>query len=685
MNPTSGGIALRRCKRKHLAQLARALALTFILAGTALSQGSLLLVGGGSEDYNDWSDTPYRWLVTHAPNRKILVLNYADTTDFFSSYFPWLSPCTVSNLAITSVAQANDSIVYRRILEHDGIFLRGGDQWQYLNRWRRTLTEQAIREVYQRGGVVGGTSAGEMVLTGVVFDARLSSVQPRDALRNPLGASITLTDDFLNFLPETISDSHFFERGRLGRLPAFLALYAQSKGREIVGIGAEYGTALAIGPDGIGEAMGSGTVTILRYSPATQSLLEAGAPLSMRNLRFDQLTEGERFDFSTGEPLPSGSATPYASAPFVAPPGTIILDGSEWSGSSVSLTKLQEALGSPHDTVCILSPLSAQSTSVAAALYSLGIESRIVTLGASTKNDPATGGLIASSGGFVFLGNTADSIGRWLDTTTVAGRAFAAQVPQGKPIALLGDDAAQAGEEGVGQMYRSIYGAYYGYLTHVVGLRVLKGMQCVARLYEQSDYVDNRASSVFWAMAERHLPFGLLLDQGTTVTLSGSQLRVYGSTPAMLIDARAATWASVPAFHDPGKANPRQLGGILGATLHVLRDGEMIDLAGTSSVDKGHAPGESPAGFSLEQNYPNPFNPITTIEYTIAGARDRGLGVSVRIYDPLGREVAVLVDGKKDPGRYTVTWDANMCASGVYIIRMVAGDFAASRKIVLVK
>ena len=82
----------------------------------------------------------------------------------------------------------------------------------------------------------------------------------------PLGASITLSDDFLRLGRGYVADSHFFERGRLGRLPAFLAVYKQLKQREIIGVGVDANTALAVGPDGVGEAMGSGTVTIVRYT-----------------------------------------------------------------------------------------------------------------------------------------------------------------------------------------------------------------------------------------------------------------------------------------------------------------------------------------------------------------------------------------------------------------------------------
>jgi hypothetical protein len=91
-----------------------------------------------------------------------------------------------------------------------------------------------------------------------------------------------------------------------------------------------------------------------------------------------------------------------------------------------------------------------------------------------------------------------------------------------------------------------------------------------------------------------------------------------------------------------------------------------------------------PKNFSLSQNYPNPFNPATSISYTIPQGGIQH-AVSVRIYDLLGREVAILVDEIKPAGTYTMTWDASRYASGVYFYRLQAGHFVDTKKLVLIK
>ncbi|HOJ19664.1 MAG TPA: T9SS type A sorting domain-containing protein, partial [Ignavibacteriaceae bacterium] len=80
-------------------------------------------------------------------------------------------------------------------------------------------------------------------------------------------------------------------------------------------------------------------------------------------------------------------------------------------------------------------------------------------------------------------------------------------------------------------------------------------------------------------------------------------------------------------------------------------------------------------------NYPNPFNPGTVISYQLVA----GGQVSLQVYDILGNEIVTLVDKEQEAGRYQVTFDASKLASGVYICRIIAGDFVKTIKMSLVK
>jgi Secretion system C-terminal sorting domain len=85
--------------------------------------------------------------------------------------------------------------------------------------------------------------------------------------------------------------------------------------------------------------------------------------------------------------------------------------------------------------------------------------------------------------------------------------------------------------------------------------------------------------------------------------------------------------------------------------------------------------------FKLFQNYPNPFNPVTTINYSIP---QPGY-VSLKVYDELGRKVAILVDGNKEAGNYEVQFDGSALASGIYFYKIQAGNFQQVKKLILLK
>ncbi len=88
-----------------------------------------------------------------------------------------------------------------------------------------------------------------------------------------------------------------------------------------------------------------------------------------------------------------------------------------------------------------------------------------------------------------------------------------------------------------------------------------------------------------------------------------------------------------------------------------------------------------PKQFTLAQNYPNPFNPTTLITYQLPVASE----VSLKIYDALGREVATLVNGRQEAGLYTQPFNAANLSSGIYFYRLQAGNFVATKKMMLVK
>ena len=96
-----------------------------------------------------------------------------------------------------------------------------------------------------------------------------------------------------------------------------------------------------------------------------------------------------------------------------------------------------------------------------------------------------------------------------------------------------------------------------------------------------------------------------------------------------------------------------------------------IDLANNSISDD----------FRLWQNYPNPFNPKTSIQYAISSRQF----VTLKVYDVIGNEIAILVNGEKSEGIYEVTWNATDLPSGVYFYQLKVGEFISTKKMILIK
>jgi cyanophycinase len=667
-----------------------------LLANLAFGQGAVLLVGGGSENYNSWSDEPYRWLVQQAANKRILILHYSDASTFLPDYFLWLGATAATNLVINSRTAADDSATYRALLKADGLFLRGGDQWRYVELWKGTLAEQAIRQVYQRGGAIGGTSAGAAVLSEVAFDARTTSVNPRTALRNPLSAGITFTEDFIGFVPGILADTHFYERGRIGRLLAMLAVYRQQTGKWITGVGIDDATALGVSAEGRAEVFGSGVVTVLRPAPQTTFTVQPGQPLALADVQIIQMTKGFRLHLPTGQVQHTpATATTFSSPPITSLPAALFLDGSnssvDWFAPSGSLARFLATLAGASDTVGVLSSpaAAARAQNVSAQLSQRQQPHQLLWISGATKNDAALAGRARACKGFIFAGNNLDSAAAFFDHSTFVGNTVRAQITAGAATLFFGDDTKLAGMIGVGQTEVSTTAAYRGRLMLNTGLNFLGGFLVMPRAYENSDYYENRVAGLFWGVAKSQAACGILLDAETHLHFANHFLQVFGSTPALVVDARHVQSVDFSTYRASGSAGPRQSAALVTGVIHVIPDGGRFNfLAGTGVAENAfdHA---TPRAFQLYQNFPNPFsskarsrlagNPATTIRFSLS----KRAFVKLAVYDVLGREINSLAEGEFNPGEHTVRFNANKLPSGVYFYRLQADGLAVTKKMLL--
>lgn len=250
-------------------------------ADVQLSQDApAVLVAGGGADV----DEAMRAWLRGAAGGDVVVLRTSGE-DGYNDYLHTelgVQMDSVETLRVDSRALADDPYVAWRIDSAEAVFIAGGDQWTYVDNWTGTATQRALGEVLSRGAMLGGTSAGAAVLGEHVFSAQNGTVTSAEALADPYDPRVQLSPELVGVpaLQGVVTDSHFYERDRFGRLLTFVSR-AMADGAQAprVGLGVDEGTALLVDAQGLGTVYGAGFVYVVRAdSPATTC--EAGAPLS---------------------------------------------------------------------------------------------------------------------------------------------------------------------------------------------------------------------------------------------------------------------------------------------------------------------------------------------------------------------------------------------------------------------
>jgi cyanophycinase len=187
------------------------------------------LMGGGSD-----LDEAFRFLCDKGGGGDFLILRAAGDDDYNPYVNSLCKTNSVATLIIPSREAANESKVADIIHHAEAIFIAGGDQARYINWWQNSPVQDALNAHIAAGKPIGGTSAGLAVLGQYIYSAQgdapddpdLTSVQ---ALSNPFFHRVTVRRDFLKIelLHNTLTDTHFAKRNRMGRTLVFLARIVQ--------------------------------------------------------------------------------------------------------------------------------------------------------------------------------------------------------------------------------------------------------------------------------------------------------------------------------------------------------------------------------------------------------------------------------------------------------------------------
>lgn len=256
-------------------------------------RGGLVLEGGVDDP-----EEAVRWMIRQARGGDFVVLRASDD-DGTQEMFPALGKVdSVETFIFESSAPSRDPFVIEKIDQADAIFLAGGDQSEYVNYWKNTPVQDALNRAIQRGVPVGGISAGLAILGEFQFEALHDSITSGTALKDPYALEITLGRDFLAAprLKGIITDSHFSQRGRLGRLFVFMARILQDGwADEVKGIGVDEETAVIVENDGTARVTGKNDAVFVRLSRRPR-LCRAGEPLTAEAFEVVTAAPGQRFD-----------------------------------------------------------------------------------------------------------------------------------------------------------------------------------------------------------------------------------------------------------------------------------------------------------------------------------------------------------------------------------------------------
>jgi len=259
------------------------------------------LMGGGSD-----LDEAFRWLCKKADGGDFLILR-ARGDDDYNSYVNGLCKLnSVATLIIPDREAAQNPAVAHLISHAEALFIAGGDQALYVKFWRGTPVQKAINDDIAEGKPIGGTSAGLAILGEFSYGALNdppddSSLASPDALRNPFIDRVTLVREFLviPLLQNTITDSHFAKRDRLGRSLVFLARLMEdgwsNNPREIA---IDEQSAVLVEPGGSGKVVGSGRGAYFIRPTEPPAICRKQVPLTFRNVSVYKSPSGTFFNIA---------------------------------------------------------------------------------------------------------------------------------------------------------------------------------------------------------------------------------------------------------------------------------------------------------------------------------------------------------------------------------------------------
>lgn len=262
-------------------------------------KGTLIIIGGHEDKKGD-DEILTEVAKRSAKNRNLVILTVAtsmpeEVAKEYKEVFTRLGATKIKAVDVRTRDDAMDPSRVEICSKADVIFFTGGDQLRITSQIGDSPIFQCLHDNYMRGATIVGTSAGAAAMSETMVISGSS-----DKSHELFGLNMA---PGLGFIKGAVIDSHFAERGRIGRL-----LGAVTQNPKNLGIGIDEDTAMILDPDGTFTVMGSGAIyvvdgTEVRYSNLSEKIKDD--ILTVFNVKLHVLGKGYRFDLANRQPIMS--------------------------------------------------------------------------------------------------------------------------------------------------------------------------------------------------------------------------------------------------------------------------------------------------------------------------------------------------------------------------------------------
>ncbi len=266
----------------------------------ATPRGGFALMGGGAKQ-----GPAFRYLCEHANGGDFLVLRANTEEDYAKKVDEEIKAICPLNSVATMVFEdredSSDPKIPEIIARAEVIFFAGGDQSNYVRFWQDTPVEDALNRHIAAGKPIGGSSAGLAILGEFSFSSMIDTIHSVEALADPYGNKVTLSRDFLqiSLLAFTITETHFVQRNRMGRLLVFMArILNDGWTPRVRAIAVDEDAAVLLEPDGNAKIVGEGPAYFLQAAKPPGVCRRKG-PLRFGSVSVHRAPSGATFDIRT--------------------------------------------------------------------------------------------------------------------------------------------------------------------------------------------------------------------------------------------------------------------------------------------------------------------------------------------------------------------------------------------------